>query len=290
MEFEDFVPLFIDWFSRGEKTASLVGIRSDESLNRFRTIVSQSKKTYKGMGWTTKSTINDNVFSCFPIYDWRTEDIWAANGKNGWKYNRLYDLFHKAGLSIHKMRICQPFGDDQKIGLNLFRIIEPKTWAKVVNRVSGANYGNIYAGTKMIGYRKVELPEGHTWKSYTKLLLSTLPKQTKDSYTHKFIKFIKYWNKKGCPVSKEDLLLLPKEAEILDETGNRGKRDKNIVRYKKIPDKLSANVEGKKNAPTWRRMASCILKNDHLCKSLSFAQTKNQFERQKQLIAKYKNL
>jgi predicted phosphoadenosine phosphosulfate sulfurtransferase len=38
MEFEEFVPAFAEWFSQGKKTACLVGIRSDESLNRFRTI------------------------------------------------------------------------------------------------------------------------------------------------------------------------------------------------------------------------------------------------------------
>jgi len=37
-------------------------------------------------------------------------------------------------------------------------------------------------------------------------------------------------------------------------------------------------------------MAGCILKNDHLCKGLSFTQTKNQVERMKMLLEKYKNL
>ena len=290
MEFEEFVPEFNSWFAGDKKTACLVGIRSDESLNRYRTIVSQSKETYKGMGWTTRSTVNPNVYSCFPIYDWRTEDVWAVNGKNGWKYNPLYDLFYKAGVSIHEMRICQPYGDDQRIGLDLFRIIEPETWARVVNRVSGANFGNIYAGNKVLGYRHVDLPEGHTWKSYTKLLLASLPKETRDNYVERFIKFMRYWNKKGCPIREECYDLLPPEAEVLPEKATRGKGDKYLVRYKKIPDYLDSALEANKNAPTWRRMAICILKNDHLCKSLSFTQTKNQVERMKRLIEKYKNL
>ena len=290
MEFEEFVPGFNSWFAGDKKTACLVGIRSDESLNRYRTIVSQSKETYKGMGWTTRSTVNQNVYSCFPIYDWRTEDVWAANGKNEWKYNPLYDLFYKAGVSIHEMRICQPYGDDQRVGLDLFRIVEPETWAKVVNRVSGANFGNIYAGNKILGYRHVDLPEGHTWKSYTKLLLASLPNETRNNYVERFIKFMRYWNKKGCPVREEDYALLPPEAEILSKKATRGKGDKYLVRYKKIPDYLDSALEANKNAPTWRRMAVCILKNDHLCKSLSFTQTKNQVERMKKLIEKYKNL
>ena len=109
-------------------------------------------------------------------------------------------MFYKAGLSLANQRICQPYGDDQRIGLNLYRIIEPQTWSKVVNRVSGANFGNIYCGSKIMGYRKMSLPKGHSWKSYTKLLLSTLPEELAGHYKKKFIKFMVYWNKKGCPV------------------------------------------------------------------------------------------
>ncbi len=183
MEFEEFVPLFGEWYSEGKKTACLVGIRSDESLNRFRTIMSRTKQTIGGHNWTTK--VKDNLYNCYPIYDWTVEDIWTGNGKFNWKYNPLYDMFYKAGLTLSQMRICQPYGDDQRIGLNLFRIIEPGTWTKVVNRVSGANFGNIYCGNKIMGYRSVKLPKGHTWKSYTKLLLDTLPEELKKHYTKK---------------------------------------------------------------------------------------------------------
>lgn len=288
MEFEEFVPEFGKWFSGGKKTACLVGIRSDESLNRFRTIAMKDKDTYNGLSWTTK--ITDSLYNCYPIYDWRTEDIWTANGKKGWPYNKLYDLFYKAGVGIHDMRICQPYGDDQRIGLNLFRVIEPETWSKVVNRVSGANFGNIYCGTKAIGYRKVQLPEGHTWKSYTKLLLASLPPETRENYVKRFIRFMRYWNLQGCGLPDDWFDKLPESAVVTDSITTRGKKNKKIVRYKKIEDCLDGSIESKKFAPTWRRMAMCILKNDHLCKGLSFAQTKHQAERQKQLIEKYRNL
>lgn len=288
MEFEEFVPEFGEWFSEGKKTACLVGIRSDESLNRFRTIASDNKETYQGLKWTTK--MSDNVYNCYPIYDWRTEDVWTANGKNEWPYNKLYDLFYKAGVGIHDMRICQPYGDDQRIGLNLFRVIEPEIWAKVVNRVSGANFGNIYCGTKALGYRNIQLPKGHTWKSYTKLLLASLPPVTRENYTSRFIRFMQYWNKHGCGLPEDYLDKLPTSAVVTNSITNRGHKDKKIVRYKRIEDSAPGHIESKRYAPTWRRMAMCILKNDHLCKGLSFAQTKNQIERQRQLIEKYRNL
>lgn len=48
MEFEEFVPAFGEWFARGERTCCLVGIRTDESLNRFRTIRNTRKEPYAG--------------------------------------------------------------------------------------------------------------------------------------------------------------------------------------------------------------------------------------------------
>ena len=119
MEFEEFVPEFGEWYSEGKSTACLVGIRSDESLNRYRTIASKTKERFNDKVFTTKVT--DNVFNVYPIYDWKTEDIWIYHAKNKDKRkNELYELMHKAGLSIHQQRICQPYGDDQRRGLWLF--------------------------------------------------------------------------------------------------------------------------------------------------------------------------
>ncbi len=79
MEFEEFVPLFGEWYSQGKECACLVGIRADESLNRFRTIASDKKTKKDNKGYTTKVT--ENVFNVYPIYDWRTQDIWTYHGK-----------------------------------------------------------------------------------------------------------------------------------------------------------------------------------------------------------------
>ena len=42
--------------------------------------------------------------------------------------------------------------------------------------------------------------------------------------------------------------------------------------------------------PSWKRMAVCILKNDHLCKYMGFAQTVRQTRREKELMEKYRRL
>lgn len=259
MEFEEFVPEFARWFSQGKKTACCVGIRSDESLNRFRTIASDTKITLDGKPWTTKLFPKDEtsqIYNCYPIYDWRTEDIWRANGKFGWDYNRIYDIMHMAGVSIYKQRLCQPYGDDQRQGLYLFKILEPETWAKVVNRVEGANFGNRYTETDRttLGNFKVNLPPGHTYESYAKFLLDTMPPYLAEHYRQKIDKFLKWWEKEG-------LTSIPDYADIKDEA--------------------------KKKVPSWRRICKVLLKNDYWCKGLSFSQTKKELEKQVAMITRY---
>lgn len=202
MEFEEFVPAFAEWFSKGKKTACCVGIRSDESLNCFRTIASESKITLDGLQWTTKLFPKDDssqIYNCYPIYDWRCEDIWIANGRFGWDYNKIYDLMYLAGVSIYKQRLCQPYGDNQRQGLYLFKMLEPETWAKVVNRVAGANFGNRYTETDRttLGNYKVNLPDGYTYETYAKFLLQTMPPQWAKHYQEKIDKFLSWWKKRG---------------------------------------------------------------------------------------------
>ena len=54
MEFEEFIELFAVWYSQGKSTAAFIGIRTDESLNRFRTIAIWDKGMHFGKRWTTE--------------------------------------------------------------------------------------------------------------------------------------------------------------------------------------------------------------------------------------------
>lgn len=242
MEFEEFVIDFAKYIANGKRIGCFIGIRSDESLNRFRTIASTVKKTIDGLKWTT--VLPDQIVNVYPIYDWKTKDIWIYHAKNKDRpYNKLYDRMHLAGLTIAQMRICQPYGDDQRKGLWLFHIIEPQTWARIVARVNGANSGALYVGEigNVSGYKKISKPSGHTWKSFAYLLLESLPPRTKEHYSNKIYLFVKWWKDKGI--------------EILDEA-----------------DPID---EAKKKAPSWRRVCKVLLRNDYWCKGLSFSQHKS---------------
>ncbi len=52
---------------------------------------------YKGKCWITKEF--KNVWTASPIYDWEIEDIWLAHYKFDYDYNKIYDLFYKAGVA-----------------------------------------------------------------------------------------------------------------------------------------------------------------------------------------------
>lgn len=292
MSYDEFWDDFGDWYSQGETCACLIGIRADESLNRFRAIMNEDKITMHGKAWTKKKRLNNNipVYNCYPIYDWKTQDIWVANAKMGWLYNELYDIFWKAGLSIAQMRVASPFMSESKSSLNLYRVIDPHVWQTLCARVHGANFIATYG--KQLNYNSFKLPEGHTWKSFVKFLLNTLPKEVAENFKMRFIQSIKYWGRVGGTLSDRTLNQL-KEAGIqyvengLTPHGNKTKTRIRIQSYPDHTDMLSAhNAE----VCSWKRLAITILKNDHTCKYLGLSPTKSQAIRQREIMEKYKNI
>ena len=234
--------------------------------------------------------MGENWYNAYPLYDWTTKDVWVANGKFGFDYNKIYDLYYKAGLSIHQMRVASPYHESAKESLNLYRILEPATWVKVVGRVQGANFGAIYGRTSAMGVRNVKLPEGHTWRTYVKFLLATLPDSMRRNYVEKFKTSIRFWWKKGGVVCDAALKELEECNYPIKRNGiSRYSKTKEQIRFLGTPDNTD-DIKSSIDSPSWKRMAICILKNDHLCKYMGFAQTKKQSEREKELIAKYRKL
>lgn len=243
MEFEEFIVLWADWYADGDSLAQMVGIRADESLNRFRTIASRSKEMHDGRSWTTR--VISDVWNVYPIYDWRTADIWRYHATEPDRTsNPVYDLMHKAGVPLSKQRLCQPYGDDQRQGLWLYHVLEPQTWTKLIGRVNGANSGALYVQEtgNVSGYRKITKPEGHTWKSFTHLLLASMPDVTREHYVERFQGFIRGWRGRG---------------------------------YDVIPDEAPKILEDKMWAPSWRRMCKVLLRNDWWCKGLGLTQPRS---------------
>lgn len=265
MEFEEFVPEFEKWYQekKGGMCGSFVGIRCDESLNRFRTIVSQKKDRLKDKPWTTRNKPLKNSYSIYPIYDYRTEDVWIATFNNNFEYNYVYELMYKNGLGIHQQRLCQPFGDDQKNGLDQYRAIEAENWDKLLKRVAGVNFGNIYCRTSALGNIKSEKPQHLTWQEWALYLLESIGiynKKLEKHYAIKIKKFFKYWEEKcGCTLDM-------------------------------IEDEADKKMESLKIVPSWRRVARALERNDFFLTRLSFGETKSDLQYLKDMIYGCNNL
>lgn len=288
MMYDEFWDKFGDWYAQGERCACLIGIRTAESLNRFRAIMNDDKETLGGRMWTKKNT--DYVYNCYPIFDWRTEDIWTANAKFEWKYNGLYDIFYKAGVPVHKMRVASPFMSESKSSLGLYRVIDPHTWARLCARVQGANFIATYG--KQLGYKSLKLPSGHTWKSFVKFLLATLPKETAENFKMRFIQSFQVWGRVGRGVRDETIKELEQAGVKFSINGTTAHGNKTLKRVviKRIPDHLDMLSVSNGTVTSWKRFAVTILKNDHTCKYMGLAPTKEQAVRQRVIMEKYKKI
>lgn len=286
----EFQEKFSKWYhnhKKATKTACLVGIRTQESLNRWRAIHSdRNYKNYQNLDWTKE--MYQDVYNAYPIYDWLTTDIWTANGKFNWDYNKLYDLFQMSGVPLEKQRVASPFLSSAQDSLKLYRTIEPHTWGKLVGRVNGVNFTGIYGGTTAMGWQSITKPEGHSWESYMHFLLSTLPEETKANYLEKLSTSIKFWKEKGGVLSAEVIEKLKASGVKIDigETTNY-KTSKLPVRMEYLDE---IDIAEAKEIPTFKRMCICIIKNDHLCKYMGFSLNKNEMAIRKNIIAKYQNL
>lgn len=287
MHDKDFYDQFSEFYGGGELCANLIGIRTHESLNRWRAIMNKDKEMIGGHMWTRGNL--GNSFNCYPIYDWKTEDIWTGNAKFDWDYNKLYDIFYKAGLTVHQMRVASPFMSESKSSLNLYRVIDPTVWIRLCARVQGANFLATYG--KQLNYHSFKLPNNHTWKSFVKFLLDTLPKEVAENFKTRFAQSIKYWWRVGRGLDGKVIKELERHniPFKLGEVTRHGRQNKYCVRM--LPqDHLDMLSCHNSEVTSWKRYAITILKNDHTCKYLGLAPTKDQLERQKQIQQKYKHI
>ena len=269
----------------GKKVITLTGIRASESFTRYMRVRTELRK-YKGKKFILEQV--NGTYHGFPIYDWETKDIWVANAKFGWDYNHLYDLFYQAGVGIEQMRVASAFCYSGVHDIKLFKVIEPNTWSKLLSRVNGVSFAGIYGGTTAMGWKSITKPKHLTWKEYCYFLLGTLPKNVRKIYEQKFETSIKFWKEKGGALSPETVA----ELKGYDGTNNKGKiskiSDKEVISFDEYPDEL--NVSNFAEVPSYKRMCVCIMKNDLSCKYMGFAPTKQDVERRRNALEKYKNL
>mgnify|MGYP003407417165 FL=1 len=285
---------FAEWFaSKHGRTAVLIGIRAQESLTRRAIFTSQHRSMmHKGLNWS--KVLDDKVTNFYPIYDWLTEDIWVCNYKFGFDYNKIYDLYWQAGLSIDQMRVASPFHQSGQNDLKLYRVIDPNNWGRMGGRVNGCNFGGMYGGTTAMGWRTITKPKHFTWKEYAHFLLSTLPEKTKKKFEYHIDRFKKEWSEKGRGRNPEVIQAMIDEGLEIERTGkicNRCIKDNvyEIIKIKSdFPDETKNSFDTPfRHCPSWKAICIAIIKNDVALTYLGLGRTADQNILRQKALDKY---
>ena len=158
----------------------------------------------------------------------------------------------------------------------------------MIGRVNGVNFTGIYGGTRAMGWQSISLPKGHTWKSFMQFLLSTLPEPTRRNYLNKLNVSIEFWRKKGGCLSVETIQKLRDLGVKFEVMGSTNyKTVKKPVRMEYLDE---INIPEFREIPTYKRVCVCILKNDHTCKYMGFALTKEELFNRNKIMEQFKNM
>lgn len=155
----------------GEEVAHLIGLRAEESLNRFRAVVNHPGVADKA--WTTRNKWGG--LKCYPIYDWTFQDLWVYIARNELAYNKMYDYFYKKGYAPREMRISSLMNRKAIGSMVDLQEFEPRLYDKLLDRAKGVKTATLYAHEDKI-FKTTKLPENFaTWLAYRDFLLQTLP-------------------------------------------------------------------------------------------------------------------
>lgn len=106
------------------KVAFLTGIRSSESIMRFRASVNKLNENYINAVPST-----DRVKLCKPIYDWEEDDVFRYFYDRNIAYCKLYDQQMWAGQS---MRVSTPLHAESAKRFDKIKQSAPEMYAKVI--------------------------------------------------------------------------------------------------------------------------------------------------------------
>lgn len=158
-------------YFKNEKGVTVSGVRTEESIHRFMALT--GVPCYKGETWGNVHDKKKGHYTMYPIYDWKTTDVWHYISKFDIKYNTMYDKFFAYGLPKSKMRVSSLHHEIAVQGLTTIQELEPKTWDKLRKRVYGVN---TVKQLKDFSYNiPHELPSGFsTWEEFAIYLCAVM--------------------------------------------------------------------------------------------------------------------
>lgn len=170
-----FYDVFYNFELSFENTAFLVGLRADESLNRYRTMI--KKPGYKNIYWSTKRAGSNYTF--YPLYDWGFHDVWKYIGENNLKYHKFYDFAYRKGMHMSEIRVSSLTHEKSFKSIQDLPEFEFETYEKLLKRIKGISFAQETARDRKM-FKVQELPKNYkSWKEYRDFLLITYPDKEK---------------------------------------------------------------------------------------------------------------
>lgn len=117
--------------------AHIAGVRCQESPARMKGLTNSA--TYKDITWGTNRSAHHGIYTFYPLYDWRWQDVWKAIHTEGWPYCALYDAMYQHGRPMHSMRVSNVHHETALASLTFMQEIEPHMWDAVTRRLAGVN-------------------------------------------------------------------------------------------------------------------------------------------------------
>lgn len=152
----------------GAKLCSCVGIRAEESMTRHLAI--QSAHGPRSNATPDKGK---NMIKLYPLYDWKTEDIWKAILDNHWDYNEAYNVMSKMGISPRKQRLGLIAMSLNGIpSLQFAAKAWPQWFDKVCQRLPGVHTVANFGVRALMPVKR----SGETWEEcYQRVCIDTAP-------------------------------------------------------------------------------------------------------------------
>lgn len=142
----------------------VMGIRAAESMRRRQAV---SRRRHDNYIIAEAEAPAGGVMKAYPIYDWRTEDVWVAPRVLGWDTNQEYAVQSMHGIPPAQQRVAPPFGEQPIRRLDMWKTCYPELWDKMVNRVEGAAAAARYSRTELWGMgdrQEIVKPHDKTWQ------------------------------------------------------------------------------------------------------------------------------
>jgi predicted phosphoadenosine phosphosulfate sulfurtransferase len=167
-----------------EPAAQILGLRSAESLNRYRAVTKHP--AVDGIAWSSK-TGNERLTNFYPIYDWGFSDVWRYIFDEQISYNRIYDYQFAKDYRKEEMRISCLIHEKSYRCLCDLPEFEPDTFEWLCRRCKGIDTAMRYAKEKQM-YSNEKLPSGYgSWEQFRSFLLDAHPnKAQRERFARRF--------------------------------------------------------------------------------------------------------